>query len=142
MKVTTKARYGINAVFELVLHEGEGPLPLKAIADCQQIPEAYLEQLMMQLRKAGIVNSCRGACGGYTLAKPAAEITVGEAIRSLEGSMAPVDCLLGDGEGCRDGHCCPGRIVWEKIYDSINQVMDSLTLEALAQEYKEHCENA
>ena len=65
------------------------------------------------------------------------EITVGEVIRTLEGSMAPVDCLLGDGDGCRDGRCCPGRIVWERIYDSVNHVMDSLTLEELAEEYME-----
>ncbi|MGI6315811.1 MAG: RrF2 family transcriptional regulator [Christensenellales bacterium] len=137
MKVTTKARYGINAVFELVLHADESPLPLKVIAERQQIPEAYLEQLMMQLRRAGVVLSARGAFGGYSLAKPASEITVGEVIRTLEGSMAPVDCLLGDGDGCRDGRCCPGRIVWERIYDSVNHVMDSLTLEELAEEYME-----
>lgn len=134
MKVTTKARYGINAIFELVLRQGDGPVPIKVIAECQRIPEPYLEQLMNQLRKDGLVDSCRGAQGGYTLSRPPEEITVGQVIRSLEGSVAPVDCLK-DGEGCRDGQGCAGRIIWEKIYDSINAVINGITLADLVEEY-------
>lgn len=133
MKVTTKARYGINAIFELVLRQGSGPVPIKVIAEKQHIPEPYLEQLMNQLRRDGLVTSIRGAQGGYELSRPPHDITVGQVIRSLEGSVAPVDCL--NGEGCRDGHGCAGRIIWEKIYDSINAVIDTITLADLAEEF-------
>ena len=78
MKLTTKSRYGMNAMYELVTRYGQGPVPLKMIAEKQNIPEAFLEQMMNQLRKAELVTSIRGAQGGYTLSRKPEEISVGE----------------------------------------------------------------
>ena len=136
MKLTTKSRYGMNAMYELVKRYGEGPVPLKVIAERQQIPEPFLEQLMNQLRRAALVSSCRGAQGGYCLSRPPEAIKVGEVLYALEGSMAPVDCLLDDDSPCRSGGCA-GRVLWVKIYAAITELVDHMTLAELAQEYSD-----
>ena len=127
MKLSTRGRYGIHAMFDLAQHGGEGPQPIKAIADRQDVPEAYLEQLIAVLRKAGLVSSVRGAQGGYLLAHPVAEITVGQVLRALEGDLAPADCLLEE-DACHRACKCPSRVVWRKLYDGINQIVDGITL--------------
>jgi Rrf2 family cysteine metabolism transcriptional repressor len=139
MKLSTKGRYGVSAMFDLALHHGQGPISLKSVAQRQGISEHYLEQLMGTLRKAGYVKSVRGAQGGYTLTKSPAEITVGDIIRIMEGPTAPVDCLLADAKDnkycVRAGHCVT-RGVWAKVRDSIDAVLDSITLADLANEDK------
>jgi Rrf2 family cysteine metabolism transcriptional repressor len=139
VKLSTKGRYGVSAMYDLAVHHGQGPISLKSVALRQGISEHYLEQLMGTLRKAGYVKSVRGAQGGYTLTKQPAEITVGDIIRIMEGPTAPVDCLLADAENnkycMRAGHCVT-RGVWAKVRDSIDAVLDSITLADLAQEDK------
>lgn len=129
----------MSAMYDLALHHGQGPISLKSVALRQGISEHYLEQLMGILRKAGYVKSVRGAQGGYTLTKAPAEITVGDIIRIMEGPTAPVDCLLADAKDnkyCnRAGHCVT-RGVWAKVRDSIDSVLDSITLADLANEDK------
>ena len=134
MKLTTKSRYGMNAMYELVTRYGQGPVPLKLIAEKQNIPEAFLEQLMNQLRKAELVSSIRGAQGGYTLSRKPEEISVGEVLYALEGSMAPVDCLTDADSPCKNGGCA-GRVLWGKIYAAIKDLVDHMTLAELAEEY-------
>ncbi|MGI5878095.1 MAG: RrF2 family transcriptional regulator [Christensenellales bacterium] len=135
MKVSTRGRYGVNAAFELAIRCGEGPIPIKVIADAQQLSESYLEQLMAKLRKAGIVNSARGAQGGYELTRHPGEITVGEVLYAVEGPMVPADCLLQNGRrGCIRKETCAGRIIWGKIYDGIRSVIDTMTLADLIEE--------
>lgn len=136
MKFSTRSRYGLNAMFELALRYGGGPVSIKEISESQQIPEAYLEQLFMPLKKAGLVTSSRGAQGGYALADDPSRVTVGAILRTLEGPLAPADCLDEEGGGCDRGNACPGRILWEKIYDSVNAVIDTLTLKDLMGEYE------
>lgn len=133
MKFSTRSRYGVNAMFELALRYGEGAIPLKDVADKQSISEAYLEQLMIRLRKAGLVDSQRGVQGGYFLSDQPENISLGSIIRVLEGGVSPVDCI--EGVGCSRGGTCPGRIVWEKIYDSVNDVIDRITLKDMIEEY-------
>ena len=135
MKLTTKSRYGMNAMYELVTRYGQGPVPLKMIAEKQNIPEAFLEQLMNQLRKAELVTSIRGAQGGYTLSRKPEEISVGEVLYALEGSMAPVDCLVDEDSPCKNGGCA-GRVLWGKIYAVIKELVDHMTLAELAEEYR------
>ena len=94
MKISTKGRYSVTALYELALHYGEGAVSLKSIAKSQGLSENYLEQLMAPLRRAGIVKSVRGAQGGYMLARSPQEITIGEIITTVEGPIALVDCLL------------------------------------------------
>jgi Rrf2 family cysteine metabolism transcriptional repressor len=137
MKLSTKGRYGVKAMFDLALNSGGDPLPLKTIAERQEISEPYLEQLMSALRKSGLVVSVRGAQGGYLLAYPPNEITVGDIIRTLEGPMAPVDCVIeGEPAQCSRAECCVTRGIWEKIRDSINSVIDGITLQDMLDDYK------
>ncbi len=136
MKLSTKGRYGVMAMLDLALHNSEGQIPLKSIAERQAISENYLEQLFALLKKAGLVKSTRGSMGGYVLSAGPGEITVGSILRALEGSLAPVDCVVEDEPArCERSDCCATKIVWEKIRDSINEVVDSITLQDLAEEY-------
>lgn len=129
MKLSTRGEYGLRAMFDLAQHYGEGPIPIKSVAERQDISEHYLEQLIAALRKAGLVKSVRGAQGGYTLSREPEEITVGDIIRVLEGPIAPVDCLnAGEGESCERAETCVTKGIWEKVRDSISDVLDSFTL--------------
>jgi Rrf2 family transcriptional regulator, cysteine metabolism repressor len=134
MKFSTRSKYGLNAMVELALRNGGAPASIKDISESQQIPEAYLEQLFMPLKKAGLVSASRGSQGGYTLAGEPKDISVGQVIRTLEGPVAPTDCLE-EGGCCERGNECPGRIIWEKVYKSLNDVIDSLSLQDILEEY-------
>jgi Rrf2 family transcriptional regulator, cysteine metabolism repressor len=129
MKFSTKGRYGLKAMFDLATHHGNGPITLKNIAQRQDISEHYLEQLIATLRRAELVKSVRGAQGGYMLNHPPEEITVGEIIRSLEGPVGPADCVIdADSDECRNQESCVTRLVWARIQESVNDVIDSTTL--------------
>ncbi len=141
MKLSTKGQYGLRALLEIAIYQNEGPVTLNNIAARQDISEGYLEQLMMPLKRAGIVKSVRGAQGGYLLSKNPKEVTVGEVIRVLEGPIAPVACVDEENpEECVRASFCVTRIVWEKVRDSISGVLDSFSLEDLVQESKKHGE--
>lgn len=137
MKLSTRGRYGLKAMYQLALHYGEGPIPLKSIADAQNLSENYLEQLVSSLRKEGFLNSVRGAQGGYMLARPPSDITVGSILRTLEGNLAPADCVTGDGYDCENEENCVTKLVWMRIRDSIDQVVDSITLQDMLDEREE-----
>lgn len=137
MKLSTKGRYGVKAMFELALSVGKGPIPLNSIADKQSLSVHYLEQLFSSLRKAGLVKSIRGAQGGYMLAKKPEDITVGDIIRTLEGPLAPADCVTDDdSKECYKAEYCVTRTIWEKIRDSINNVVDGITLQDMIDDHK------
>lgn len=127
MKLSTRGRYGIHAMYDLALYGIDSPQPTKAIAERQRVPEAYLEQLVAILRKAGLVKSVRGAQGGYMLSRPPAEITVGQVLRALEGDLAVVDCLAEE-DACDKACTCPTRVVWQKLRDGLNDIVDGITL--------------
>jgi len=137
MKLSTKGRYGLKAMLDLAVHSNEGQVVLKSIAERQQLSENYLEQLFAALKKAKLVKSVRGSQGGYSLGDRPENITVGAILRTLEGSMAPTDCVS---ENCEVHHCgnsefCVTRGVWEKIRDGINNVIDNITLQELVEDY-------
>lgn len=137
LKLSTRGQYGVKAMFDLAQHSGEGPISLKSIAERQEISEHYLEQLISGLRKAGLVRSVRGAQGGYVLGREADKIRVGDVIRILEGPIAPVDCVSEeDHECCQKAKYCVTRTIWEKMRDSITDVVDSITLEDMVQDAK------
>ena len=91
MKLSTKGRYGLRALIDLARYSELEPVSISCIAERQNLSERYLEQLMSLLKKAGLVQSIRGAGGGYVLAKDAGEISVGDVLRALEGSLEPVE---------------------------------------------------
>ena len=133
MRLSTRGRYGVTAMYDLAMHYGAGCVPLKSIAERQNLSETYLEQLISPLRKSGLVRSTRGAQGGYVLAREPKAITVGDVIRILEGPIAPVDCVIEkDGNGyCGKTEVCITRDIWLKLKESMDKVLDSITLEDL-----------
>ena len=138
MKLSTKGRYGLKAMFELALCYGDGPTPLSNVASKQNISVNYLEQLIATLRKAGLVKSVRGAHGGYILAYKPEDITVGDVIRTLEGPIAPSDCVIDQADSdCSKHNSCVTRTIWEKIKESIDDVIDSISLQDMVKEHKE-----
>lgn len=144
MYISTKGRYGTKALFELAQHNGSGPMALREIAERQGLSEHYLEQLVAPLRKAGLVNSVRGAQGGYMLAREPGEITVGDILRILEGPVSPTECALEtfdlNGKCCQNPQTCPDRDVWIKVRKSIEEVVDNITLADLVEENRRNSE--
>lgn len=136
MKLSTKGRYGVKAMFEVALHYGGEPVSIKTIAERQGISEYYLEQLFSPLRKAGYIKSIRGAQGGYILSKSPGEITVGEILNVLEGPIEISECI-DDEMSCFKTDYCATRLLWIKIRDSVNQVINSITLQDMIDDYKE-----
>ncbi len=130
MIFTTKAEYGVRLLVELGRAEGGAPVALKSIAEAEHLPLAYLEQLVGELRRAGLVEGTRGLHGGYRLSRPPGQITVGEIYRVLEGPVAPVECTAEDYQAgsCDMENGCLSRSVWARVQQSINQVLDSTTL--------------
>ena len=138
MKLSTKGRYGLRAVVDLAVHADEEAVALSQIAERQDISINYLEQLIAKLKKAGIVKGIRGAQGGYMLAAPAEDISVGAILRALEGNLNPVDCSeVNHSEGiCSNSDSCVTKYVWKRISDSINDAVDSIKLSELVAESK------
>lgn len=143
MKLSTKGRYGLRAVLDLALNSENETVALSSIAERQSISISYLEQLIAKLKKAGIVNSIRGAQGGYVLAKPSDQISVGDILRALEGDLNPVDCaeVIGGEATCSGSDLCVTKYVWKRISDSINQTVDEIKLSELVAESKEVRQN-
>ncbi len=136
MILSTKGRYGVKAALDLALHYGEGPVPLNSIAERQNVSDPYLEQLIAVLKKDGLVKSVRGAQGGYMLARDPSKIYVGDLLRSLEGPMSPAECVMEDQDSeCIKADYCVTRVIWEKIKESIDSVIDSISLQDMVDEY-------
>jgi len=135
MKLSTKGRYGLRAMLDLALNAREDAVSIKSISERQSISENYLEQIIATLKKAQYVKSTRGPKGGYKLKKKADEISVGDILRVLEGDLNPVDCIaVNDAKPCDESEFCVTKFVWKKISDSINDVVDSITLDDLVTE--------
>jgi Rrf2 family cysteine metabolism transcriptional repressor len=143
MKLSTKGRYGLKAMLDLAVHCKEGHVALNSIAERQQISENYLEQLFAALKKAKLVKSVRGSQGGYSLGRSPEKITVGDILRTLEGSMSPTECVSENCEThhCSNSECCVTRNVWEKIRDGIYNVIDNITLKELVDDYESSAQN-
>jgi len=138
LKLSTKGRYGLRAIVDLALHSEEETVALSSIAEREGISISYLEQLIAKLKKAGLVTSVRGAQGGYKLAKPASEVSIGDILRALEGSLNPVDCaeVVGGESNCEGANLCVTKYVWKRISDSINDAVDHIMLSELVEESK------
>jgi Rrf2 family cysteine metabolism transcriptional repressor len=130
MKLSTRTRYGVRAIFELALYYGKGPVQLKKIAEKQDISVKYLEQLIAILKTGGFVRSIRGSKGGYILAKKPSEIKLSECVRCLEGQLNPVECVE-DNDYCKRTEDCIVKQVWVKITDAVENILQSITLQDL-----------
>jgi Rrf2 family transcriptional regulator, cysteine metabolism repressor len=146
MMFSTKAEYGIRVMAHLARHadgadgdaDSGAPISLGSIADAEGLPLAYLEHLVQRLRKAELVESRRGAHGGYTLARPALDITMAEVVAALEGDIAPIECITADADGvltcAREGaEPCPTKLLWTRVQGSIVRTLNEMTLDDLVQ---------
>ena len=133
LKLSTKGRYGLRALIDLALYSENETVSIQSIARRQNISDSYLEQLMRKLRSAGLIVSVRGAQGGYKLARPANEISVGDVLRALEGSLEAVTCG-GEDNSCQGADLCVTKFVWERINSSIRDTVDSIKLSQLVEE--------
>ncbi len=137
MKLSTKGRYGLRAMIDLALYSESEAIPISSVAARQGISESYLEQLFGRLRKSGLIASARGAQGGYRLARPASEISVGDILRALEGNLDAVECPgLREDAGCEGADLCVTKYVWQKINESIAHTVDEIMLDQLVDESK------
>ncbi len=136
MKISTKGRYGLRSMVDIALNSTGDFIPLKLIAERQNISENYLEQVFSTLRKTDLVRSIRGSQGGYSLSREASKITVGEVLRALEGELS----ITGDDSNTstfeKSVEDCINIAVWQEVNKSINKVVDSITLEDLVDQYK------
>ncbi len=129
MRISAKELYALRAMSEFAHRYGKGPRSLAAVARSQGISQAYLEHIAIDLRRAGLLRSKRGAKGGYYLAQAPEHMTAGDVIRAVEGSILPVQCVAD--EQCspcplEDG--CSARDVWERVRDRLVETLDAITL--------------
>lgn len=141
MKITYKGDYALKALFQLALrHDAfeSGVMSINELAKAGDMPEKFLEQILLSLGKGGFVKSKRGVRGGFVLARPPKDITVGEVIRFIEGPISPISCIEEDNyRGCKDVASCIFRSVWKDVKNAISVVIDTLTFEELVLKYKE-----
>jgi Rrf2 family protein len=139
MKFSAKGEYAVMAVLELALTNGQGPVQVKAIARKQGISIRFLEQVMSALKRAGLVESIRGAQGGYKLAKASSEIRLGDVLQAIDGPLAPMECVSD-----QDRHCfqekdslgieqCLIRELWAEVKSSLEGVLNSIDFEELCE---------
>ncbi len=137
MIFTTKAEYGVRLLIQLGLHGGSQPVSLKAVADAESLPLAYLERIAALLKKAGLVTAVRGAHGGYVLARPTHEITMDDAVLALEDAIAPMDCFVDDREArvqcshVADGEHCATKLLWTRVQMGVIRSLQRTTLAEL-----------
>lgn len=134
MKISTKGRYGLRAIIDLIVNSNGEHVPLITIAERQNISKNYLEQVFSALRKSGIVNSTKGAQGGYSLADRPDNITVGDVLRVLEGDLSVVSADPDTHDNPIEK--CIQSNVWDEIDNRVNDIIDGITLEDLANEYR------
>ena len=140
MKLSTRGRYGVRLMLELALHYGEGPILLKDIAERQGISEKYLWQLINPLKTTGLVNSQRGAHGGYVLGKPPEAISLKAILQVLEGSLCLVDCV-DNPSLCERSPSCISRDVWGEASKNMQQTLEDTTMAAMVERQKEKLKN-
>lgn len=138
MKISTKGRYALRLMLDLAVYNTGEPISLKDIAKRQEISEKYLEQIISVLSKGGMVQSVRGAQGGYFLRREPKDYTVGEILRLTEGDLAPVDCVGTSGVSCDHKGDCITVEVYERINQAVNDVVDHISLQDLVDRYNEN----
>ncbi len=135
MKISTKGRYGLKAMMDMAIYSMGEPLNLKSIAERQNMSEKYLEHIFSTLKKSGLIKSLKGTQGGYMLAHNTDHITVGNVIQALEGKLSTVEET--SSEHAEDIlEQCITQNVWQKIDESVNQLLDNITLEDITTQYK------
>lgn len=131
MKISTKGRYALRMMIDIARQESGNWISIKDISERQGISVKYLEQIVTQLTKSGMLLSSRGSQGGYMLSRTPDKYTIGEILRAMEGNLAPVACLENDENLCERRDICPTLDFWSGLYEIINNYIDSYTLKDL-----------
>ena len=131
MKISTKGRYALRMLLDLAEHQGDGYVALKDIAERQGISKKYLEQIVPMFNKSDIMPTNRGFQGGYRLARPPYQCTVGEILRLTEGSLSPIACLDHEPIECERAAECITLPMWRGLKKVINEYLDGVTLQDL-----------
>jgi len=134
MKLSTRGEYATRAMLELSINHGKGLLHIRDIADAQNIPRRFLEQILLLLKRNGYLRSKKGPNGGYYLAKPPERINVAEVIRVMDGPLAPIDCVSETAyESCPMEKNCGLKFLWKKVRDSIADILEKTNFKDLAE---------
>ncbi|HPW16754.1 MAG TPA: Rrf2 family transcriptional regulator [Candidatus Aminicenantes bacterium] len=135
MRLSTKGEYASRAMLELSLRYGDGPLHSREISEAQAVPQRFLEQILLLLKRAGYVKSRKGRAGGYALAKPPGEISVAEVIRVMDGPLAPIDCVsVIAHQPCPLEKSCGLRWLWKDVRDAVAGILEKTTFADLVRE--------
>lgn len=140
MKISTKGRYALRMLLDLAEHKNSGYIPLKEIANRQNISKKYLEQIVGILNQSGMLRTNRGYQGGYMLAQPAEQYTVGQVLRITEGNLSPVACMETEPNLCERSAQCKTLPVWRGLNRVITEYLDSITLQDILDDTK-HAED-
>lgn len=134
--LSSKAKYGLKALVYLARHAAEGPVLIAEIAERERMPRKFLDAILLEMKNAGFLASKKGKGGGYTLARPAERISIGDVVRLLDGPLAPVPCVSRTAyrrcEDCRDEQACSVRWIMQDVRDAIAAILDNTTLRTLA----------
>lgn len=137
MRLSTKGEYASRAMLELSLHYEKKPLHIRDISKAQSIPQRFLEQILLQLKRAGYLRSRKGPAGGYYLAKPPSEINVAEVIRVMDGPLAPIDCVSVTAyEVCPHERSCSLKGLWKEVRDAVAEILERTNFAELVERTK------
>lgn len=140
MKITYKGDYALKAILALSLKYGSSVLTIHDLAKDADIPIKFLEQVLLELKRGGFVESRRGKIGGYFLAKPPQDIKVGDVIRFIDGPIEPIGCVEKGYSGCRDIYKCAFRGIWQEVTRATSKIIDNVSFEDLANQIKKQKE--
>lgn len=130
MRLSTKGEYASRAMLELAARYGQGPVAIKILSLSQAIPQQFLEQIMLLLKRAGYVKSKKGPHGGYLLSRPPDKITVAEVIRVMDGPLAPINCVsVMEHEPCPLENRCGLRLLWKEVRDMVAEHLEKTTFQ-------------
>ena len=136
MRITYKGDYALKTILDLAIHYGSGPVTIHDLARHEDIPIKFLEQILLDLKRGGFVESKRGKIGGYMLARKPSQIRLGEVIRFVDGPIEPLSCVGRNYKGCRDINKCVLRGIWQEVSRATSDVVDNITFEDLAKKSK------
>jgi Rrf2 family protein len=136
MKITYKGDYALKAMLDLALHYNNGLVTIPVLAVRADIPIKFLEQVLLDLKRGGFVESRRGKIGGYLLAKAPSQIKIGEVIRFIDGPVEPIACAERNYTGCRDIHKCIFKKIWQEVSKATSDVIDKITFEDLVNQMR------
>lgn len=135
MRLSSRAEYGVRALLVLARRYGQDPVQSSEIAAEAEVPEAYLNQLLISLRKGGLIRSTRGPQGGHAMARNPSQITLADAVEALEGPISPMECAeVGAGDVCPIASTCVLQPIWIRIREATTDILSGVTLEDLLEE--------